>query len=123
MHDLRSALRAREGGAPARPLSLEERRREAPPVDPATLPNGERRASGDRRAERHRGLVERAVIRCRGKKALVPVTNISKGGATIETKLAPEIGETLILELPGKAPAEARVRWVNDGRIGLALAG
>ncbi|HEY1604548.1 MAG TPA: PilZ domain-containing protein [Allosphingosinicella sp.] len=122
MHSLRSALRAREEGAPARPLSLEERRREAPAADPAALPEGERRGS-DRRAERHRGLVERAVIRYRRKRSLVAVTNVSKGGATIETRLTLEVGETLLLELPGKAPAEARVRWIRGGRVGLALTG
>ena len=121
MHSLRSSIRAREAGAPARPLSLEERRREAPAAEPETLAKGERRTGAQRRAERHRGVVERAAILYRGKKALVVVANVSKGGVTIETGLTPEIGETLLLELPGKEPALARVRWVKPGRVGLAL--
>ncbi|HEX4738677.1 MAG TPA: PilZ domain-containing protein [Allosphingosinicella sp.] len=123
MHSLRSSLRAREEGAPARPLSLEERRREAPVAQTPELPKGERRTGAQRRAERHRGVVERAAILYRGKRAMVAVGNVSKGGVTIETALTPEIGETLLLELPGKTPAEARVRWVKPGRVGLALAG
>ncbi len=123
MHNLRSSIRAREAGAPARPLSLEERRREAPAAESAELPKGERRTGAQRRAERHRGVVERAAILYRGKKAMVAVANVSKGGVTIETGLTPDVGEALLLELPGKDPAEARVRWVKPGRVGLALIG
>jgi hypothetical protein len=121
VHSLRSSLRAREEGAPARPLSLEERRREAPAAEASELPKGERRTGASRRAERHRGVVERAAILYRGKRAMVAVGNVSKGGVTIETGLTPEVGEALLLELPGKAPTEARVRWVKPGRVGLAL--
>jgi hypothetical protein len=122
VHSLRSSIRAREAGAPARPLSLEERRREAPTAEPPSSPKGERRTGAQRRAERHRGVVERAAILYRGKRAMVAVANVSKGGVTIETGLTPELGEALLLELPGKEPAEARVRWVTPGRVGLALA-
>lgn len=121
MHSLRSSIRAREAGAPARPLSLEERRAEALAAEAAALPKGERRTGAQRRADRHRGVVERAAILYRGKKAMVAVANVSKGGVTIETGLMPEVGETLLLELPGKEPAEARVRWLKPGRVGLAL--
>ena len=121
MHSLRSSIRAREAGAPARPLSLEERRREAAAAEEPQHPKGERRTGAQRRAERHRGVVERAAILYRGKRAMVAVANVSKGGVTIETGLTPEIGEALLLELPGKAPAEARVRWVKPGRVGLGL--
>ena len=121
MHRLRSSLHAREAGAPARPLSLEERRREAPPAASAGPAKGERRSAAPRRAERYKGVVERAALLYRGKRAMVAVANVSKGGVTIETALTPEVGETLLLELPGKAPAAARVRWVKPGRVGLAL--
>jgi hypothetical protein len=121
VHSFRSSIRARQAGAPARPLSLEERRREALAAEPSDLLKGERRTGAQRRAERHRGVVERAAILYRGKRAMVAVANLSKGGVTIETGLTPEIGEALLLELPGKEPAEARVRWVKPGRVGLAL--
>ena len=123
MHSLRSSLRAREDGAPARPLSLDERRREAPAPEAAALPKGERRTGAQRRADRHCGVVERAAILYRGKRAMVAVANVSKGGVTIETGLTPDVGEALLLELPGKQPAQARVRWVKPGRVGLALLG
>lgn len=123
MHRLRSSLRAREEGAPARPLSLDERRREAPAAEASDLPRGDRRSGTHRRADRHRGVVERAAILYRGKRAMVAVANVSKGGVTIETALTPEVGEPLLLELPGKEPVEARVRWVKPGRVGLALLG
>ena len=123
MHNLRSSIRAREAGAPARPLSLEERRAEALAAEAEALPKGERRTGAQRRAERHRGVVERAAILYRGKKAMVAVANVSKGGVTIETGLTPEVGETLLLELPGREPAEARVRWIKPGRVGLAILG
>jgi hypothetical protein len=121
VHSLRSSLRARDAGAPARPLSLEERRREAPAPEAADLPKGERRTGTQRRTERHRGIVERAAILYRGKRAMVAVANVSKGGVTIETALTPDVGEMLLLELPGKEPAAARVRWVKPGRVGLAV--
>ena len=72
---------------------------------------------------RHKGIVERAAILYRGKRAMVAVANVSKGGVTIETGLSPEVGEPVLLELPGKDPAEAKVRWVKPGRVGLALIG
>jgi hypothetical protein len=121
MHSLRSSIRAREAGAEPRPLSLEERRREELAAAPETLPKGERRTGVKRRADRHRGVVEQAAILYRGKRAMVPVANVSAGGATLECGLSPEPGESLLIELPGRPPVAAVVRWVRKGRIGLAL--
>ena len=121
MHSLRSSMRAREAGAPARPLSLDERRREAVTAAPAELPKGERRTAAQRRSDRHRGVVEQAAILYRGKRAMVPVANVSEGGVTLETGLLPDLGETVLIELGGRPPVEAVVRWVKKGRIGLAL--
>jgi hypothetical protein len=121
VHSLRSSIRAREAGVPARPLSLEERRREAAEASEAAPAKGERRTGAQRRVERHKGIVERAAILYRGKRAMVAVANVSKGGVTIETGLSPEVGEPVLLELPGKDPAAATVRWVKPGRVGLAL--
>jgi hypothetical protein len=121
MHSLRSSLRAREAGGPARPLSLEERRRESAGGEPPPLPKGERRQGDRRRQPRHHGIVEQAAILYRGKKAMMPVANVSESGLTLDTGLVPEIGETMLVELAGGPPVEATVCWVKKGRVGLSL--
>lgn len=121
MHSLRSSLRAREAGGPARPLSLEERRREPVDGEPGPPPRDERRQGDRRRQPRHHGIVEQAAILYRGKKAMMPVANVSDSGLTLDTKLVPEIGETLLVELAGRPPVEAKVCWVKKGRVGLSL--
>jgi hypothetical protein len=117
-HRLRSSILAGDGAASLAPAPTAEPCRRSG----AAAPAAERRSAAQRKAERHRGLVERAAITVRGKTALVPVLNSSKGGVTVETSLQPEIGEAVGLALAGSAPAAAMVRWVRRGRIGLALA-
>jgi hypothetical protein len=121
MHSLRSSLRAREAGAAARPLSLEERRREAAGAESGPPSENEARQGSRRRQPRHRATVEQAAILYRGKKAMMPVANVSESGLTLDTGLVPEIGETLLVELAGRPPAEAKVVWVKKGRVGLSL--
>jgi hypothetical protein len=121
MHSLRSSIRARESGAAARPLSLDERRREAPADEAVALPKGERRMGDRRRHERHHSIVEKAAILYRGKRGIVAVANVSEGGITLDTSLVFDIGETLLIELAGQPPAQAKVRWVKKGRIGLTI--
>lgn len=121
MHSLRSSIRARESGATARPLSLEERRREAPADAAVPLPKGERRKADRRSHERHHGIVEKAAILYRGKRAMVAVANVSEGGITLDTSLVFDIGEALLIELSGQPAAEATVRWAKQGRIGLTV--
>jgi gentisate 1,2-dioxygenase len=118
MHRLRSSILAGEGSAAAAiPSSLEACRRQGPQEGAP-----ERRSAAQRKADRHRELVERAGILFRGKRGLVRVINVSKGGLTIESSIDPEIGESLSIHLPGaEAPIEAAVRWIKRGRIGLAV--
>ena len=119
VHRLRSSISAGEGSGDWQPeVSTEPGRRKGKAEAPA---EGERRKGSERRAERKRGLVERAALVFRGKTSLVPVANSSKGGVTIETALQPEIGELLQIAIPGHAPVEAVVRWVRRGRVGLDL--
>src|SRR3954447_9116449 len=117
-HRLRSAIRAAEAGDALPPLSLEPCRRDphAPPPDE----KADRRAR-QRRAERHRGIVESAAILYRGKPALVRVANVSKGGVTLETSLTPAVGERVAVAMEGHKPRRGVVRWVRRGRIGVDL--
>jgi hypothetical protein len=119
MHRLRSSILAGEGAtAAAVPSSLEACRRQGPQEG---VP--ERRTAAQRKADRHRELVDKAGILFRGKRALVRVINVSKGGLTIETAIEPDLGESLFIQLPdAEAPVEAAVRWIKRGRIGLAVA-
>jgi hypothetical protein len=119
VHRLRSSISAGEGsGAWQAGVSNEPCRRRDAAETPA---DGERRSGADRRAERQRGIVERAALVFRGKTSLVPVTNSSKGGVTIETALPLEVGDSVSIAIPGQAPSTATVRWVRDGRVGLDL--
>ena len=118
-HRLRSAVRAAEAGETLAPLSLEPCRR-----DPhaGSAPEGaDTRRQPRRRAERHRGTVETAAILYRGKPALVRVANVSAGGVTLETSLAPDVGEVLTVAMEGRAPRAGTVRWLRGGRIGIGL--
>lgn len=119
VHRLRSSISAGEGASDYQPgVSTEPCRRQSPAE---AVPEDERRSGVSRRGERQRGLVERAALVFRGKTSLVAVANSSKGGVTIETSLVPEIGETLRIAIPGREPADAVVRWVRGGRVGLDL--
>ena len=121
VHRLRSSISAGQGASGYHPgVDAEPCRRAAPAAGEAPA-QGERRSGAERRAARERGRVERAALVFRGKTSLVPVANSSKGGVTIETALQPEIGELLQIAIPGHAPAEAVVRWVRRGRVGLDL--
>lgn len=111
-------MRALEAGETLPPLSAREECRRTPAAT-TDVPALDRRKADQRRALRHRGIVERASVTWRGKKTLVGIVNISRGGATIETRLLPPVGQTLILEVPDAAPAEAVVRWVRRGLVGL----
>ena len=119
VHRLRSSISAGEGAGGWQPgVSTEPCRRRDAAEGPG---EGDRRSGADRRAERQRGLVERAALVFRGKTSLVPVANSSRSGVTIETELPLEAGETVRIAIPGHEPCEAKVRWVRNGRVGLDL--
>lgn len=118
MHRLRSTVKAVEAGATLPPLSAREECRRSP-VQDGSAPTGDRRKAPQRRVSRHRGLLERAAVTYRGKKALVGIVNLSRGGATIETRIAAEVGDSLTIELPGTGGAPATVRWTHRGLVGL----
>ena len=76
----------------------------------------------DQRAEARVTIPASAELEWRGAAREVPLANISASGAMIECGANPHIGERVTLTLAGEAPAEALVRWVRDGRIGLHFA-
>lgn len=125
MHGLRSALLATKTGEAPAPASTEEDCRRKGARDPsrpaADRVRDERRVAAQRRSPRHREIVERATIVYGRKRSLVRVVNVSASGLTIESAIAPAIGDTLTVELAGTDPVVGVVRWIRRGRIGLDL--
>ena len=122
MHGLRSSL-LNGGKAAASPASTEEECRRKGVRDPSRPPAPERvrddrRVTAQRKAVRHREIVERATILYEGKKSLARVVNISASGVTLETTIGAGIGKVVTVELPAGA-VEGTVRWARKGRIGL----
>ncbi len=116
---------ATKNGAAAAPASTEEECRRKGARDPgrpvADRVRDERRVADRRRSPRHRDIVEHATIVYGRKRSLVRVVNVSAGGLTIESAIAPAVGETVMVELDGSEPVVGVVRWAKRGRIGLDL--
>lgn len=123
MHGLRSAILAGEPASESLISSKERCRREVSGGSLAQLriAREERRATNQRREDRHWGVVDRAMIVFRRKKLLVRVINVSSGGIMIEAEIVPRIGEAVAVEFEGFDRLQGIVRWVKQGRIGLDL--
>lgn len=123
MHDLRAAILSGEGVQAYSPVSTKEacRRKDKANASLAALAiaRAERRMTDQRREDRHRGVVDRAMILFRRKKLLVRVVNISSSGLMIETEIMPHIGEKIAVEFEGMPRIEGAVCWIRNGRIGL----
>jgi hypothetical protein len=123
MHDLRAAILSGEGVKPFTPVTTKEgcRRKTANGGSLAgiAIARAERRMTNQRREDRHRGVVDRAMIVFRRKKLLAKVVNISPSGVMIEAEIMPRIGETVGVEFEGMPRIEGVVRWIREGRIGL----
>src|SRR5688500_15587334 len=123
MHGLRSAILKGEQGAAASPASTEEACRRKGTRDPSRPESDrvreDRRVVAQRRDKRLREVVERATIFYGGKRSMVRVVNVSTSGLTIESAIAPQVGETITVELDGRPPLEGLVRWIRRGRIGI----
>ncbi|QDX27285.1 PilZ domain-containing protein [Sphingomonas suaedae] len=52
---------------------------------------------------------------------LVPLRDLSQGGAKIETDLPVEIGEAVEIDIEGVGIKHARVRWVRGERVGMTF--
>ena len=121
MHGLRSAILAGEGASASLVTTKEACRRGRSGGSLAALhiAREERRATDQRREDRHFGIVERAILVFRRKKILVRVVNISPSGIMIEGEIMPRIGECVGIEFDGFERLEATVCWIKQGRIGL----
>lgn len=75
----------------------------------------------ERYEERVAPASETAVLEYRGRRHVVRMGNISPSGAMVSFALVPNIGETVVLQLLDQGRVPAQVRWVRDGRIGLAF--
>ncbi|HEX9931679.1 MAG TPA: PilZ domain-containing protein [Allosphingosinicella sp.] len=125
MHGLRSAILSGES-ASASLLSNKERcRRQAAEAGGSLtalrIAREERRATNQRREDRHWGVVDRAILVFRRKKLLVKVVNVSSSGIMIEADIVPRIGEAVGVEFEGFNRLQGVVRWIKQGRIGLDL--
>ena len=90
-------------------------------LDGSIVPRRVRRMF-DQRAEARVSVPASAELEWRGAAREINLINISASGAMIECDDIPHIGERVTLTLAGEAPAQALVRWVRDGRIGLHFA-
>jgi hypothetical protein len=123
MHEMRNSILAGESPSEKLVSGKESNRRRGSGGSLAAAPiaRAERRTTDQRAEDRHWGKVERAFLRFRRKKILVRVVNVSSGGLMVEGEIAPNIGETVGIECPGRAPIEGVVRWIRAGRIGIDI--
>ena len=85
----------------------------------AMIPRSVRRVFNERAEPRAAAESQSAVMEMRGRKHVVRLVNISPSGAMVIFNLMPHIGELVTLQLLGRDPVQAHVRWVRDGRIGV----
>lgn len=91
-------------------------------LDGSIIPRGSGRQVDERTEPRFEPRSQTAVLELRGRKHVVRLVNISPSGAMIILCLIPHIGETIRLQLIGRAPIDGRVTWVRDGKIGVTFA-
>lgn len=86
------------------------------------VPRAEARRSNHRDGDRHRLDGEQAVVRLRGRKHVVELVNLSRGGAMIECGFKAKLWDRLDLVLGTSGAVECVVRWVRGTRLGLEFA-
>lgn len=123
MHGLRSAILSGEAPSDALLTNKEACRRQPSggSLTGLAIPREERRATNQRREDRHWGVVDRAILVFRRKKLLVRVINVSSSGIMIEAEIMPRICESVSVEFEGFERLQGIVRWIKQGRIGLDL--
>ena len=88
-------------------------------LDGAMIPRSVQRMFDERAEPRTTAESQTAVLSLRGRKHVVRLLNVSSSGAMLVFPLVPHIGEEVSVQLMGRAPLGARVRWVRDGKIGI----
>lgn len=123
MHGVRSAILSGESASASLVSTKEGCRRQGAggSLTELRIPREERRATDQRREDRHWGIVDRAILLFRRKKLLVRVINVSSSGIMIESEIMPRIGEAVAVQFEGFERLQGLVRWVKQGRIGLGL--
>ena len=86
------------------------------------IPRSVSRMFDERGEARETAESETAVLEHRGRKHVVRLVNLSRGGAMVIFAAMPHIGEEVRLHLLGRSQVKAHVRWVRDGRIGVNFA-
>jgi PilZ domain-containing protein len=91
-------------------------------LDGSMVPRTETRHVDERSEPRPNAQSQTAVLEFRGRKHVVRLVNLSRGGAMLIFSLIPHIGETISIQLIGRRPTAAYVCWVRDGKIGISFA-
>lgn len=122
MHDLRSAILSGEGVRPHTPVATKQAKKAPASLGSLTaipVKREESRLSNERREERHRDILDNALIYFRRRKSEVAVINVSAGGAMVEAQIEPRIGEQIEIQFADCNRTKCAVRWVRGTRIGL----
>jgi hypothetical protein len=122
MHDLRSAILSGEGVRPHTPIASKQPKKAQASLGSLTgipVKREESRLSNERREERHRDLLDGAVIYFRRRRHEVAVVNVSAGGAMVEAEIEPRIGEQIEIQFGDCNRTKCAVRWVRGTRIGI----
>ncbi|MFL6733564.1 MAG: PilZ domain-containing protein [Sphingomicrobium sp.] len=90
-------------------------------LDGSMIPRRVQRMFDQRAEKRVNSPSCTAVLVLRGKSHVVPVANVSDSGAMIVFSGVPHIGDKVSLQLIDRDIMQAEVRWVRDGRVGLAF--
>lgn len=120
MHELRTALASGETLRPNGPVAKKSKRSDAAGgLAAIAVKREESRLTNQRREERHRNIVETAIVHFRRKKYEVPVVNVSSGGVMIQTDIEPWIGESVEIQFADCNRTKCVVRWIRGDRMGL----
>lgn len=90
-------------------------------LDGSMIPRQVKRMFDQRAEQRVEPDSGTAVLAYRGTDHVVRLVNLSESGAMVAFPHIPHIGERLTISLIDRGTLSAQVRWVKDGRIGLAF--
>lgn len=88
-------------------------------LDGAMIPRSVQRMFDERAEPRTPAESQTAVLALRGRRHVVRLLNVSSSGAMLVLPVVPHIGERVSVQLLGRDPIAAHVRWVRDGKIGI----
>ncbi len=87
----------------------------------AMIPRSVRRMFEERGEERLEAGSQTGVLMLRGKSHVIQLVNLSRSGAMIRFAYDAHIGETVSLQLLDRGTIDGQVRWLRDGRMGIAF--